>query len=300
MKNPIARFFSQQKILTTFYLYSFVFQALILSIVPVMTAANYSTGRRVTVLFLEFWFFIKAVVSIVLRKAWQEERFLGYTMRFPNYLEFAFLFIEIFGIQEYRLRTQKKRPRIIDCGSGWGMSILYFKHCYPNASILAVEANTDIVPLFRGNLIRNGIGDVTIKTSFVCGREGQHPFYRYDAFDGWSISNTGAVDCVGTNADFKKTTVPSRSLASLLRHGADAVKLDIEGMEGEAIMSARKELESVREVLIEHHPGMNSAHNAFRDILRILKSAGFYVTYVNTKTFVLRKNALRTIYARRT
>lgn len=113
------------------------------------------------------------------------------------------------------------------------------------------------------------------------------------------MSDTGARDFVRTHTGFIETRVPSLVLSALLRRGADAVKLDIEGMEGEALESARKELRKVSEVVIEHHPGMNRKHNTFDQIREVLRGAGMHVSVVNTESLFFKKDALVMIYALR-
>lgn len=300
LRGRIIRYLSAHRVFAILYIYQFTVQAYFRSIVPVLTAVNYRVPFRLQVLALELWFLLKASYALLLRKSFLSEKFFGYTMRFTNYLEFLLLFIEMFGIQEYRLHIRKKRPRIVDCGSGWGMSVLYFKYFYPDASITAVEANKNTIALLRENVRRNNIRDVAIRTAFVCGRGGQHPFYTYKKFEGWSVSDTGARDFVRTHTGFIETRVPSLALSALLRRGADVIKLDIEGMEGEAIESARKELRKVSEVVIEHHPIMNRKNNTSEQICKVLKNAGMRVSVANTKSLFPKKDALRMIYAIRT
>lgn len=172
IRNRIIRFLSAHRIFAIVYIYWFVLQAFFCSILPILTAANYRVSFRWRVLILETWFLLKASWGLLLRRSFLTEKFFGYTVRFTNYLEFVLLFVEMFGIQQYRLHIRKKRPRIVDCGSGWGMSILYFKHFYPEATITAVEANKNTVALLRENVRRNNIHDVAIRTAFICGRGG--------------------------------------------------------------------------------------------------------------------------------
>jgi len=48
---------------------------------------------------------------------------------------------EIYGDQSYLFRSQRDAPVIIDCGSNYGVSILWFKKNYPDAKIVGVEAD---------------------------------------------------------------------------------------------------------------------------------------------------------------
>ena len=77
----------------------------------------------------------------------------------------------------------------------------------------------------------------------------------------------------------------------------DIIKLDIEGMEGEAISEAHDALSSVSEVLIEYHPNMNKKQNDINTINAILAKNCFTVTIANTKSFFSRKSDLKIIHA---
>ncbi len=153
MRNRTTRFFSSHRIFIVVYLYQFSLQAFVRSIVPVCTAPNYPWRFRFHIFFLELWFLTKATYGLVFGRTTKHESFLDYTMVFPNYLEFFLLFIETFGIQEYRLQRERESFSLIDGGSGWGMSIVYFKHFYPDARILAVEANKKTAAYLRDSCV---------------------------------------------------------------------------------------------------------------------------------------------------
>lgn len=200
------------------YLYYFTFQALLKSILPILLNIELSLFRRLHILALETKFFLKAVYIKLFRIHVTRESFFGYTMEFPNYLEFTLLFIEIFGIQEYKLNREKNRMRIIDCGSSWGMSVLYFKHICPDATIVAIEANSNTVKLLKRNIKRNGLRDIEVMVAFVTGSLKQiHPFYTFQSNDGWSVSDTGASDFVKGRTDMSVSQVESVRLSHFIR-----------------------------------------------------------------------------------
>jgi FkbM family methyltransferase len=299
----VSRFDTVQKIITSsrflaaMYLYWFTLQSFLLSIKPVLTADNYSLPKRIRILGLECLFMGKATINLLFRRHLRKETFLGYTVVFPNYLEFAQLFIEMFGIQEYKLKKHKSGLTIVDCGSGWGMSILYFTHMVPGARIQAVEANSQVVSYLQKNILDNHIRHVTVTTAFVSAKKGKQSFYTYQGFEGWSISNTGSADFVEKRGNFTKTLVPSVQLSELLDRSVDVLKLDIEGMEGETLVQARQVLPRVSELIIEFHPNMNRAHNSLETIRAILARAGFVVAVANTKSILNRDSGLKIIHA---
>jgi len=248
---------------------------------------------------LELKFFFKSLLIKLFRIQLTRESFLGYTMDFPNYLEFTLLFIEIFGIQEYRLTKIKSRMVVIDCGSSWGMSVLYFKHICPDASVVAIEANRNTVKLLKQNIKQNRLRDIDVNVAFVTGsREKVHPFYTFQSNDGWSVSDTGASDFVKGRTDMTVSQVESVRLSHFLRERkADVVKLDIEGMEGEALYESKNYLKRANEYVIEYHPGMNKGKNLLDKILKLFESNKYIVSVINTKSIIERDSSLKMIHA---
>ncbi len=283
------------------YFYYFTFQALLKSVLPILLNTELGLFRRLHILALETKFFLKAVYIKLFWIHVTRESFFGYTMEFPNYLEFTLLFIEIFGIQEYKLNKKKNRMTIIDCGSSWGMSVLYFKHVCPDALIVAIEANSHTVKLLKRNIKQNGLRDIEIRVAFVTDSlEKRHPFYTFQSNDGWSVSDTGASDFVQGRQDMSILQVESVRLSRLLRGKmTDVVKLDVEGMEGEVLAESRNYLDRVGEFVIEYHPGMNKKKNSLKRILTLLELNNFIVNVNNTKSIIKNENSLKMIHAAR-
>lgn len=75
------------------YLYCFTFQALLKSVFPTLSHTELSLFRRLYTLVLETRFFLKAIYIKLFRIHVTRESFFGYTMEFPNYLEFTPLFL---------------------------------------------------------------------------------------------------------------------------------------------------------------------------------------------------------------
>ena len=57
----------------------------------------------------------------------------------------ADLYEDIFINRVYEFEASRPDPRIIDCGSNIGMSVLYFKHVYPEARIVGFEPDPTIM-----------------------------------------------------------------------------------------------------------------------------------------------------------
>jgi|GEM_PF-3419435 len=127
----------QSKFVSIVFLYSLTLQSFLRSFSPLANADNYSIWTKIQIFLLELRFMFKATVSLVFNIN-NREAFLGFTVVFGNYLEFVLLFIEIFAIQEYKLRSAHVTS-IIDGGSNLGMSILYFILFAPKLALLPLS-----------------------------------------------------------------------------------------------------------------------------------------------------------------
>lgn len=271
-------------------------EALLLSVMPLFSADNVSPRYKLIILFLEYYYYCKAVLSTLLRRDIIKEKFLGYTVYFPDYLEFVLLFINIFGVQEYRLK-RKNVKTIIDAGSSWGMSVIYFKHIYSKSQIIAIEANRKTAQLLEKNVKINKLANVKIYNALVSGRKGMQDFYI--SKDGWSISDTAAGDFVGERDDFMKTRMRSVPLSEFINRKVDVIKMNIEGMEGEVLKEIAPRLENVSEIVLEYHSLLNVKRNSLKRIKQLLTRAGFTLSIHVKSSIIPRANSrkLRIIHA---
>lgn len=269
------------------------------SIKPLLTASNYRVRFRLKTLFLEIKFLLKMVYEVVSRKKIKEERFLGYRVTFPSFMDFFCLFVEIFGIQEYKFISSKESPFIIDCGSNWGMSIIYFKYFYPHARIIAIEANKNTVEYLKNNIKLNNFSGITVYNAVLAEQEGIHPFFINNKNDGWSLSDTGVTNAVSSRSDFSQVMVKTIQLSKLLTQKIDLLKLDIEGMEGEVLHEARHKLHIINEIILEYHGSMNTSKYLFNTITSLLKKSGFVYIISSGKNLIPQSlsNGLRIIQA---
>lgn len=287
------------KFFATGFLYVFSFITLIRSFPSLLVAPNYSWIFKLNILFLELFFFIKAILLLLFNKNVKSESFFGYKVVFPSYADFLCLFLEVFGIQEYRYITAKKSPMIIDCGSNWGMSVIYFKHFYPDAHIIGIEANKKTVAYLKKNIKLNNFKDIVIYPSLLAEKQEMHSFFINNKEDGWSLSDTGIADFAASRKDFSQVKVPTIQLSKLLRKKIDLLKLDIEGMEGEVLYESRKKLSNVKEIIMEYHGGIPGKRNKLSEIKQLLRKSGFSYSFSRNKDLRPLKgdNGLRIIHA---
>ncbi|MCK5605254.1 FkbM family methyltransferase, partial [Candidatus Pacearchaeota archaeon] len=90
--------------------------------------------------------------------------FLSYQFYVPDCPSFIWQLKEIFLDECYKfnLPSIRKGITIYDCGANIGTSCLYFKLLYPNARIIAFEADPEIAEICEANLNRNKISDIQV------------------------------------------------------------------------------------------------------------------------------------------
>jgi FkbM family methyltransferase len=191
---------------------------------------------------------------------------LGCDFKIADSASFCASFEEIFSQEIYKFASSKENPVIIDCGSNYGVSIVYFKSIYPKAMITGIEADPKIFELLSWNIeLRNYqdvilinraiLGDASIETvEFHCeGADGGRVFAIEDN------KNTARVDSI--------------HLDELLSEPIDFLKMDIEGAETEVIMSCDN-LRNVPQLFIEYH-SFKDSKQTLSALLDKLASNGF-------------------------
>src|SRR5262249_6049522 len=142
-------------------------------------------------------------------------------------------------------------PLIVDCGANCGVSVVYFKHLFPAAKIIAVEADPEIFALLQWNVSSRGLSDVTLINRVVA--EGSEPvaFHREGADAGriHSMANAKAI-----------LTLPAISLDRLLVDSVDLLKMDIEGAETDVLLHSRR-LNRVSQLMVEYHSFADTAQS---------------------------------------
>lgn len=181
----------------------------------------------------------------------QSSRVGDYTIWYENAEEFYELKKEIFVEHRYYIELENEQPNIIDLGANIGMSILYFKKMYPQARITAVEPIEENLTILEKNIKENQLEQVEIVAAAVAPKAGQIEL-QVPKSSGW-MSGAGIIPrgwrgVQETNA----RRVRAIPMAELLQNGADLVKMDIEGMEYEVVMST--DWSRVGAVMIEVHP----------------------------------------------
>ena len=101
----------------------------------------------------------------------------GITFSFVNEVEFAYLYDEIFYLNEYGFAANTTAPLIIDCGAHIGISTLYFKKLYPQAKVIAFEPNPETFKLLELNVRQNNLRNVELVNAAVSDSTEEIDFY---------------------------------------------------------------------------------------------------------------------------
>ncbi|MCL5959985.1 MAG: FkbM family methyltransferase, partial [Chloroflexi bacterium] len=140
----------------------------------------------------------------------------------------AFDYIVVRGWNDFTPGTT--RPRILDCGANIGISVLHYKRLWPEAEIVAFEADPAICEVLGRNLRRNSASDVEIVQAALWDTEGEVTF-QPDGTDAGRVL-TGVGGAVGIR-------VKTQRLADYLEQPVDLVKMDIEGAETRVLADCR-------------------------------------------------------------
>lgn len=190
----------------------------------------------------------------------------SYSIRFTDNLALFGMLDEIFVRENYRFQCETDSPCIIDCGANIGLSVIYFKSQYPNATIYAFEPDPVAFKALVANIESNGFKDVFAHEEAVWKEEGQMSFQTDGSWGGHI-----AIDNESLGSDSVKT----RKLSGLLDKHIDFLKIDIEGAESDVIMDAKKLISSnVDKLFFEWH-SLTESPQRLGEILSFFESNGF-------------------------
>ena len=180
-------------------------------------------------------------------------------------LSFYWSYREIFGEEMYEFTSSTDSPRIIDCGANCGLSVIYFKKRFPNASIAAVEADPFVFEVLRKNLKCRNLGDVELFQRAVTNSSGLMVDFHLEGADG------GRVHRLRNSS--QTVAVQTIKLDDLIDGPVDFLKMDVEGAEVEVLGGCAK-LNQVNQLFVEYHSFADRPQDLDL-LLGILKRHGF-------------------------
>ncbi len=211
--------------------------------------------------------------SIWKDKLFKKKRFAPYTTRFrghPLYIHdrasFWLGYHELFKEETYKFSSSKTNPYIIDCGANLGMSIIYFKSLFPQARILAFEADPGIFGFLEKNMHSFHFKDITIFNKAVWDTNNELLTFMNEGGAGGRIQ--------AKNDAFSVVETKTARLSEFITEKIDFLKIDIEGAEGKVIADCADKLYWVENLFIEYHSFEKEDQN-LHQILGTVQQAGF-------------------------
>jgi FkbM family methyltransferase len=197
---------------------------------------------------------------------------LGYSVGYFREEDLRYLFHEIFVKGEYLFPTGNERPKIIDCGSNIGLSVLFFKRLYPQASIIAFEPDAETFSMLKRNVENNRLSDVVLHNCALSDREGEITFYKDAESSGSPLMSTCNERIIGT-----PTKVAATRLSPFVTGTIDLLKVDVEGAEHSLMtdLATTGRLALVRQIHLEYHHHIAGNTDRLSEMLRLLEDRGF-------------------------
>jgi len=199
--------------------------------------------------------------------------FLGSKFRAFSYHTLNYLIREIFVNDEYKFNPSNSNPVIIDCGANIGMSVLYFKRCFPSSTIIAYEPNPTTFDLLQKNIASYELINVTIHNRALSNSNGTIPFHFNDdkgTLTGSLQSNRGGEKII---------EVQCAKLSDLLSEMdvVDLIKMDVEGAEQNIVEDLIQSgaIQKVKELIIEFHHNIPGEKNSFSHFIKMFEQSGF-------------------------
>ena len=189
---------------------------------------------------------------------------LGLPFNISDSDSFYYSHREIFIDGIYEFKTMREIPKIIDCGTNYGTSLVYFKSLYANAEVIGIEADPNIFSILEKNISLRKYDNVTLINKAVSNKKGKVKFFSEGA-DGGRIYNMSKHK--------GSSEVETICLDDIIEDEIDFLKMDIEGSESDVICSLKK-INKIKEIFIEYHSFADKTQS-LDELLSCLKENGF-------------------------
>lgn len=196
----------------------------------------------------------------------------GATLEVPDRRSLWVVLHEILLEEEYYFETRAAAPRILDCGSHFGLAIYYFKRLYPESRITAFEPLPRLREMAQRNIDVNNLRGVELLPYALNNLDGQTTFHISES-DSMAGSLTERRRETGDHV--VPLTVECRKLSAWLDEPVHFLKLDIEGSEDVVLEEVASKLQNVQHIFCEYHHGAGLDSTRLPKILNILNDAGF-------------------------
>ena len=198
--------------------------------------------------------------------------FLSYKIFGYHYNTLAFLIKEIFLSNDYCFKPSTRKPVIIDCGSNIGVSVLFFKNLFPDAKIIAFEANPYAFKMLDKNVNANNLKNVESHNIALYDKETELSFF---------IGDEGPL--LGSVREDRGGKIHLKIQAQKLSYyldnleTVDLIKMDVEGAEVNIIndLIETATINKAKEYIIEYHHNMNNDKSDLSSFLQKFEANGF-------------------------
>lgn len=197
------------------------------------------------------------------------ERVFDFHVRINDGPNFYILYKDIFVRRYYHFEARRREPIVLDGGGNIGMSVLYFKHFYPDARIVTFEPDQAVLPYLKENLARNKLFDVRVVEAALGARTGAVAFHGDGKYGGSLSIGEGT-----SNASAATYQVECVRLRDYLADPIDFLKLNIEGAEWDVLADCEDRLHHVPEMVVEYHH-LPDLSRTLHKILELLDRRGF-------------------------
>ena len=176
---------------------------------------------------------------------------------------------EIFDRRVYDFEAGRTDPLIIDCGSNIGLSVIFFKQRYPDARVIAFEADPDIFRVLEYNVGQCGLTDVTLHNAAVWTHNEELSFCMEGGLSGRLPKGDG-------DAPEQARVQGCRLRDVLAKAPVDFLKMDIEGAEAAVLEDCREFVRSdwIRHLFLEYHSHVQEPQ-VLHEILALLTAGGY-------------------------
>ena len=178
------------------------------------------------------------------------------------------LYHTAFEKQIYAFQTESKAPVIIDAGANLGFNVLFWKSCWPDARIIAIEPSKKPAEILQKNVSENKLTQVTVHTKALWSERTTLSFNSNERVSG-SVNLEKKLP-----NQYEVETVPFAEILAEAGDHIDFLKIDIEGAEHHLLEEIRACLPKVQSLFIEYH-GFISAPQNLSDYLKMLEENGF-------------------------
>ncbi len=185
-----------------------------------------------------------------------------YNFDFSDSASFLSMRDHIWVQKNYFFRADNDEPYIIDCGSNIGLSVIYFKHLYPNSKIIAFEPDKLLYNILQRNITVNKSSNVTTYQKAISHKIGFLGF-QSDGADGGRVSQNQ-----------RSHQVEAVVLSDFIDKKVDLLKIDIEGNELKVLQTCSEKLHLVKYLFLEYH-SFKDKDQQLGFILRLLEDCGF-------------------------